>query len=346
MKIALDAMGGDNAPSDVVEGAILAVRERGTEVILVGDQSQVEAEIARANGRLGGLKKDSLKALSVHHASQTIGMGESPASAYKKKKDSSIVIAAKLVAEKRADAFVSAGNTGACMTAAYLEMGALEGVQRPGLALATPHAKGLTTIIDVGANIECRPSHLVQFAIMGSVYTELVMDIPKPRVGLLNVGEEEGKGTEIYQKTYELLRQAPLNFIGNIEGFDILSGKVDVLVCDGFVGNVMLKFGEGMAVVLTDVVRNLFAKSSPIRQLGGVLSRPIFREVRWIFSPARVGGASLLGVDGSCIIGHGISTGPAINSAILEAEKMVTMNVNQVIRDRLGAVDLSRGNSE
>jgi glycerol-3-phosphate acyltransferase PlsX len=346
MKIAVDAMGGDNAPHDVVEGAVMAVRDHGMSIVLVGEEDKIQSEISRVNGRLGEPERGKLQQLEIHHASQIIGMGESPATAYKRKQDSSIVQAARLVGEKKAEAMVSAGNTGACMTAAFLKMGALEGVQRPAIALAAPHAQGFTTIIDVGANVDCKPIHLLQFAIMGDVYTELVLGINRPRVGLLNVGEEEGKGNELTQKTHELLRQTNLNFIGNIEGRDILRGNADVIVCDGFVGNIILKFGEGMAEVLTDVVRDIFSKSGYLRQLGGWLSRPVFRKLKWLFSPSRVGGAPLLGVDGTCIIGHGISSAQAISSAIQEAEKMVSLKVNEKIQERLNSLDLARGNSE
>jgi glycerol-3-phosphate acyltransferase PlsX len=281
MKIAVDAMGGDNAPRDVVEGVVRSVRERGSQIVLVGDQSQVREAMRRA---ANGVNLDSV---SVQHASQVIGMGESPVTAVKNKKDSSIVVAASMVREQRASAMVSMGNTGACMAAALLEMGRIGGVERPAIAVPIPHAHGITYLLDGGANVDCKPSQLVQFAVMGDIYAEQVMGVHRPRVGLLNVGEEEGKGGEVVQEAFSLLRKAHLEFIGNVEGRDIANGRVDVVVCDGFVGNIVLKFAEGMTETIMDLIEKWYRRGTLFMKLGALLSRPVMRMMKEYSIPPR-----------------------------------------------------------
>ena len=329
-------MGGDRAPRAVVEGAVSAARTPGTDLILVGDQPQVETEMRRS---VNGSRPP---AITLHHASQVIGMGESPTAAVKAKRDSSLVVAARLVREGKAEAFVSMGNTGACMTTAALILGRLEGVQRAAIAVPIPHATGTVTVIDAGANVDCRPSHLAQFAVMGGVYAELIHGIARPRIGLLNVGEEEGKGNEMVQETHDLLRNAGLNYVGNIEGRDVVNGRVDVVVCDGFVGNIVLKFAEGMADAIKQMIRDAYRASGVLGALGAWLSKPAFRRLKDRLDPASYGGAPLLGVNGVCIVGHGASSPQAIANAIGVAERVVQLRANSLIRERLRAARLAR----
>jgi len=337
MKIALDAMGGDNAPRNIVEGAALAARETSSEIILVGDQKLVRDELDRVTrGRVPAN-------ISIHHASEIIGMGESPAVACKTKKDSSIMVCARLVKEQKASAFVSGGNTGAVMTASFLLLGRLEGIQRPGLPITMPHQFGVTVIIDAGANVDCRPSHLAQFAVMGEVYAEQILGVVRPRIGLLNVGEEDGKGGEIVQEAFGLIRSTRLNFIGNVEGRDLVNGRVDVVVCDGFTGNIILKFAEGMIHGIFGWLRDSYRESGLLAKLGGVLSKPAFRGIRGHLDPDRFGGMPLLGVNGTCIIGHGSAIPRAVSNSVKAAEKHIVQKVNSLIRERLRALGLARG---
>jgi glycerol-3-phosphate acyltransferase PlsX len=330
-------MGGDRAPQALVEGAVEAARQDGAEIILVGERAAIEAEIARVTrGR-------PVEGITIQHASEKIEMGESPAAAVKSKKDSSLVVAAKLVRDGQAAALVSMGNTGACLATALLVVGRLEGVHRPAIGLPLPHAEGTTTLIDAGANVECRPQHMVQFAVMGEVYSELIHGVRSPRIGLLNVGEEDGKGTELIQEAHKLLRQAGLNYVGNIEGGDVMSGRVDVVVCDGFVGNILLKFAEGCAVAVREMLRGAYRKSGLIVNFGGVLSGPVFRAIKDRMDPAYYGGAPLLGVNGTFIVGHGSSSSLAVRNAIALARRSVELKANALIRERLGNLAASRG---
>ncbi len=336
MKIAVDAMGGDHAPRDVVEGVLEAVRAHPAGIILVGDEGQVRHELHRS---AHGASPD---AIVLQHASQVIGMGESPATAVKAKRDSSLAVAARLVRDGRADAMVSMGNTGACMATALLTLGRLEGVQRPAIAVPIPHATGTVTVIDAGANVDCRPSFLAQFAVMGEAYAELIHGIVRPRVGLLNVGEEEGKGNEVVQEAHELLRGARINYVGNIEGRDVVNGRVDVVVCDGFTGNIVLKFAEGMADAIKQMIRDAYRRTGLLGALGAWLSRPAFKLLKDRLDPAFYGGAPLLGVNGTCIVGHGASSPRAIRNAIGVAHRIVELKVNQQIRDRIALLRLPR----
>lgn len=336
-RVAVDAMGGDRAPAAVVEGAVDAARLDGAEVILVGDRAAIEAEITRVSrGR-------PVEGIAVHHASEKIGMGESPTTAVKAKKDSSLVVAARLVREKQAEAVLSMGNTGACLAAALLVVGRLEGVHRPAIVVRLPHHEGMTALLDGGANMDCKPAHLVQFAVMGEVYSELIHGVRSPRVGLLNVGEEEGKGTDLLQETHRQLRQTGLNYVGNIEGGDVMSGRVDVVVCDGFVGNVMLKFAEGVAVAVREMLHGEYRKSGLLVNFGGVLSKPVFRAIKDRMDPSYYGGAPLLGVNGVFIVGHGASSPWAVRNAISVARRFVDLKANALIRERLSKLPSVRG---
>ena len=271
VKIALDAMGGDRAPGVIVEGAIQALREyKDLEVILVGDEKKIKGELAKYSVK--GLS------LSIIHASQVVEMDELPTSALREKKDSSIMVAARLVKERKAQAIVSAGNTGAAMVATKVVLGTLEGIERPAIAILTPHIYGVSILTDVGANVDCKPQHLLQFAIMGNTYAKEILGIERPKVGLLSVGKERIKGNELTKATYDLLEKTSLNFVGNVEGRDIFNGSVDVIVCDGFIGNIVLKTGESLAETIQGMLKKEITKNF-LRKLGALLSMGAYRAL-------------------------------------------------------------------
>ena len=306
LRIALDAMGGDSAPEATVAGAIRAARELPCDIVLIGDQDAVTRQLARY---------PRASTLSVLHAPEAIGMDESPVASVRKKRRSSINIGMEGLREGRLDAFVSAGNTGAVVSAGTLLLGLLPGAERPGIALLLPGIKQETLLIDVGANIAPKPSHLLQYALMGEAYVRFVLERERPRVGLLNVGEEETKGTEFIRETYEMLERSGVNFAGNAEGRDIFLGTFDVIVCDGFVGNVALKTAESLAKAIGQVLKRSL-DMSPITRLGAWLCQGAFQALRKEIDYAEHGGAPLLGVDGVCIIAHGASTAKAIKNAL------------------------------
>lgn len=327
MRIAVDAMGGDNAPQVTVDGAIQAAKEFGFEVILVGDKDPLHLELEKH-------RVYPEERIIIHHASEVVGMGEPPTQAIRRKKDSSINIAVNLVKAKGADAFVTAGNTGAAVASATLNLGLLPGVRRPGIAIVLPTFKGVALLIDVGANIDPKPEHLLQYAIMGNVYAKDLLKKQNPRISLLNIGKEETKGTELLKETYRLLSESGLNFIGNIEGRDIFSGRCDCIVCDGFIGNVVLKVCESIAETTTSFFKEELEKSVFVR-LGALFCRPAFIALQKETDFSECGGAPLLGVDGICIISHGGSTAKAIKNAIKVAGEFVSYNVNQHIKEAL-----------
>lgn len=320
MKIALDAMGGDNAPETPIAGAIRAARDFPIEIVLVGPRDVVEQGLARYPQRPPNL--------SILHASEVIGMDESPVASIRKKKDSSINIGVELLREKKVDAFVSAGNTGAVVSASTLLVGLLPGIERPGIAILLPGVKGDTLLIDVGANIDPRPLHLLQYALMGEAYMRCVIGKSRPTVGLLNVGEEETKGTDFIKETYAMLEASGVNFVGNVEGHDIFSGEFDVIVCDGFAGNVALKTAESLAHAINMLLKRSLMMS-PITRLGAWLARDAFVQLRKEVDYAEHGGAPLLGVDGISIIAHGASSGKAIKNAIRVAYESVRHELNR-----------------
>ena len=326
MRIALDAMGGDHAPAVTVEGAVLAAKSSKDEIILVGPKALLEAELAKHTLKTGRL--------SIHNADEVIGMDEQPAQAVRQKKDSSMVVAAKLAAEGKADAFVSAGNSGATMASALLNMKRLPGVSRPAILTVFPTISGVCAMLDVGANVDCKPKHLLQFAIMGSVYMKETFAIERPRVGLLSIGEEETKGNELTLAAYELLKNSGLNFIGNAEGNDITRGNADIVVCDGFVGNMLLKFGEGVAEMMLKLVKQEF-KAHPLAWASLPFLWAALKDLRKKVDYSEQGGAPLLGVDGVCLIGHGRSDSKAIKNAILAASKFAGKNINKEISQEL-----------
>jgi len=320
MKIALDAMGGDKAPETTVAGAIRAARELPIEVVLVGAQPLLEQQLARYPRRPSNL--------SVIHASEVIEMDDPPVASVRKKKESSINVGMESLRDGRVEAFVSAGNTGAVVCAASLILGLLPGIERPGIAIVLPAIRGETLLIDVGANINPKPTHLLQYALMGEAYVRYVMGTLRPTVGLLNVGEEETKGTDFIRETYNLLEASGVNFVGNVEGRDIFSGDYDVIVCDGFAGNVALKTAESLAQAISQVLKRALGMS-PITRLGAWMCRAAFQALRKEIDYAEHGGALLLGVNGVCIIAHGASTAKAIKNAIRVAYESARHDVNR-----------------
>lgn len=325
-------MGGDQAPEAIVSGAVDAARlgNGKYEVVLVGDEKAIDQELSKHRF----IKK---LPISIVHASEQIEMDESPAAALRKKPDSSILVAFGLHAKGDVDAVVSAGNTGAVMGAALFTLKRCEGVLRPALGAFFPHEFGVCFMLDLGSNVDCKPEQLAQYGLMGSIFYDKIMDVKNPRVGLLNIGEEPGKGNEASQKAYELLSQCPINFVGNIEGRDILKGNSDVVVCDGFVGNVLIKFSEGLqSMIPVSLKRKVGTNIAGL--VGHYLIRPKFYNMLKIFDYQEYGGAPLLGIKGNCIVAHGRSTPRAIRTAIHEAWKMVNENVYQHIEEKIATI--------
>jgi glycerol-3-phosphate acyltransferase PlsX len=326
VKIAVDAMGGDVGPPVTVEGAVAAARDHGLEIVLVGDKAAVERELGRHSTQ--GL------AIAVRHASQVVAMDEPPSQALRRKRDSSMRVAAELVRDGEAAAFISAGNTGAAMAIALFTLGALTGVDRPAIAVVLPNLKGRTILLDAGANVDPKPRHLVQYALMGHVYARDILGVQAPRVGLLSVGEEEGKGNELVREVFKTLEALPLNFVGNVEGRDLYSGTVDVVVTDGFTGNVALKISESLAEMIVHLIREELTRT-PLAKLGALLVRPAFRRFWKRVDYNEFGGAPLLGLNGACIISHGASPPRAVKNAIRVAAEWVRTDVNAHIRAAL-----------
>jgi phosphate acyltransferase len=334
--IALDAMGSDRAPKPEIDGAIQAARHLGVRVLLVGSRPQIEAELERHPSAIG-------LPLEIVHASEVITMGEKIAVAVRAKRDSSMRVGLRLVREGRADGFVTAGNTGAAMATAKMVLGALPGVDRPALAAVFPTSLGTAAILlDVGANVDCKPENLEQFAIMGAAYFRTIFGTRRPRVGLLSIGEEEGKGNELTREAFQLLKQLPLNFIGNVEGRDLYNGEVDVIVADGFVGNVALKISEGVANLVRYVLKESL-RSTITRQVGYLLSRSAFTDFKKRLDYSEYGGAPLLGLKGVCIVSHGSSNANAIKNAIRVASEVAQDRVNAKIERELASLHAHAG---
>lgn len=330
MKIVVDAMGGDYAPEVVITGAVTAVQEyKGIEIVLVGDQAKIEKFLTD--------NKFSRERISIQHASEVIEMHDSPATSVRRKRDSSIVVGLNLIKKGMGDAFFSAGNTGAVVCASTFSLGMLPGIERPGIAIMTPSLKGVTLIMDVGANIDAKPTHLMQYGIMADTYCKDILDKPHPTVGLLNVGEEASKGTDFEKETFELLSKSHLNFVGNIEGKALFSGKCDIILCDGFVGNIALKVTEGTAEAIQIFLKRHLLKSSLLGKIGILLLKKSFSKFKKELDYSEFGGAPLLGVNGVVIIGHGRSNVKAIKNAIRVANEEVERKVNQKIIEALGA---------
>ena len=331
MRIVMDAMGGDHAPAVAVEGGVWAAQEFDVEVVMVGQQEQLEAELAKHE--TSGLN------LPIIHASQVIEMEDEPASAAKSKKDSSMVVGMDLVKKGEAEAFFSAGNSGGVMAVALFRLGRIPGIRRPALSTVYPTMKGSCLVLDIGANTDCKPEWLLQFGIMGSVYAEKVLGMKRPRVGIVSNGEEEGKGSILVKEAYKLLKASHLNFIGNVEGTDIPPGLADVVVTDGLTGNVIIKLSEGLSKFLTSIIEKEI-RSSPLTTLGGLLARPAFRRVRKILDDSAIGGAPLLGVNGVVIVGHGHSNAKAIKNGMGVAKRAVEGQMLQAISEGLSQTGL------
>ena len=332
MRISIDAMGGDFAPAEIVAGTLQAAEKlQGLDkLFLVGDESAIQAELAKHKGPVPSC-------IEVVHASQVVEMGESPATAVRRKKDSSISRAIELVKDGRAGAIFSAGNTGAAVAAATLKLRTLKGVARPAIAAVMPASEKPYVLLDAGANPDSTPEMLQQYAVMGSIYSREILKVENPSVGLLSIGEEDAKGNETTKKTFGLLQQSRLNFIGNVESRDLFDGKVSVAVCDGFVGNVVLKTSEAVAKMISNWLKDMFRKNI-LRMLGYLFSRGVFKEMRAHADPHSYGGAPLLGANGVVIIGHGSSSAFAVLNAIRVAAEAIDHDVNHLIEAELESI--------
>lgn len=327
-KVALDAMGGDNAPEQIVKGAVEAVNERSDiEVILVGDKPQVESELKK-------YQYDEKK-ISVVHTTETISMDEPPVNAIRKKKDSSMVVAMNMVKNKEADAFVSAGSSGAILVGGQVIVGRIKGIERPPLAAVIPAANGVSMLIDSGANVDARPSHLVQFAKMGSVYMEKIAGIKNPRVAIVNIGAEEEKGNALVKETFPILKNSTdINFTGSIEAREIPNGGADVIVCEAFVGNVILKLYEGLASTLISKIK-AGMMSSARSKAGALLVKPALKDTLKSFNVEKYGGAPLLGLNGLVVKVHGNSEAVEVKNAIFQCESFKNEKINEIIKEKL-----------
>lgn len=324
MKIAVDAMGGDHAPQAVVEGAVRAAAT-GIELILVGRQEKIRPFLP---SRLDGLP------VEVRHAAEVVEMGESPAKAVRRKRDSSLVVAAELVKSGEAAAMVTAGSTGAGMAASLFTFGRIPGIDRPAIAALLPNIRGFTVLLDAGADRDVEPPSFVQYGVMGAIYARELLGVKDPVVGLMNVGHEEGKGNVQVRQAYDLMKEAPIHFAGNIEGPDLFNGKIDVAVCDGFTGNVVLKVGEGAAEFVRGLIREELGRN-PFRKIQALALRPAFASIRRRTDYGEKGGAPLLGVNGICIICHGRSAPFAIANGIRTAAEAAKHGIISKISEQL-----------
>ncbi|HVJ08660.1 MAG TPA: phosphate acyltransferase PlsX [Acidisarcina sp.] len=328
--IALDAMGSDKAPDPEIRGAIMACRQLPVRVHLVGREEELRPALSAY------LQGEELP-IVIHHASEIIGMGEKAALAVRQKRDSSMRVGLRLVREKTAGGFLTAGNTGAAMACAKMVLGAIQGVDRPALATVMPTTTGSPCVLlDVGANVDCKPQNLEQFAVMGEMYARRVLKIRRPRVGLLSIGEEEGKGNDLTREAFPLLKSLPIQFVGNVEGRDIFNGNCDVIVCDGFVGNVALKVSEGIGKLVRELLRESL-NSTVKAQVGAMLSRRAFNDFKKRLDYTEYGGAPLLGVRGVCVVGHGSSNDRAIYNGIRVAAEFAQSGISEDIEREFGS---------
>ena len=318
MKIAVDATGGDYAPEEVVKGAVSALEERDLEIILLGDIAKIREELEKYK-----YKKNKI---TIIGCKETIETSDFPLKAVRNKKDSSIVVGMKLLKANAADAFISAGNSGAVMAAAILELGCISQIRRPTIGAILPSAKGKVLVLDVGANVDCKPEHLLQFAYLGKKYAKYILKIEDPKIGLLNIGEEENKGNKFAQDAYKILENSSINFVGNIEGKDIFKGKTDVVVCDGFTGNILLKSSEGLAKLLLTEINKMIISQLPENQEMDKLKYSFMNLVK-MTDYTEHGGSPLLGVNGLCFICHGRSKAKTFKNAILNTEKFMDSNI-------------------
>ncbi|MEW9122507.1 MAG: phosphate acyltransferase PlsX [Thermotaleaceae bacterium] len=326
MIIAVDAMGGDHAPHEIVKGCIAAQKELDVEIFLVGDKDTIEKEIKKYNG--------DLNKIHIKHCTEIVNNHDKPVQAIRQKKDSSMVVGLNMLKRQEVDAFISAGNTGALLAGSLFQIGRIKGIDRPAIAVPYPTRKGISLLVDAGANAECKAKNLLEFAMMGKIYAEKVLNVEETRVGLVNIGSEEGKGTEIVKKAYELLNNSELNFIGNIEARELPNGAADIIVCDGFVGNVILKLTEGVAITIMTMLKNALEKNL-LSKLGALLLMPTLRKFKKELDYTEYGGALLLGVNGAVIKAHGSSNAKAVKNAIVQAEKFVEQQIIQSIHTEM-----------
>ncbi len=328
IRVAVDAMGGDYAPSEIIKGAVSAgALDPGIQIVLVGKEEVIKKELTQLN-------QEQVE-IEIQNASEVVDMDDPASWSIKRKRDSSIAVAATLVKKKKADACVSAGNTGAVTSASLLLMGRLPGLSRPAIGINVPAATKSVFLLDVGATADCKPKNLLQFAKMAHIYLEKVIGVKNPSVGILSIGEEKGKGNELIREAYKLLEKSGLNFMGNIEGRDILEGRNDIVVCDGFTGNVALKLMEGVVHLIFGEIKKV-TQNSFMGQLGGVLLKPKLKELKKQLDHEEYGGAPLLGVDGVCVICHGSSKAKAVKNAVGAAAKTVRENVTAAIAAEIG----------
>ena len=333
--IAVDAMGSDRAPKPEIEGALLAARHYDVKMLLVGPEDRLREELRHHSSA-------QYLPIDVVNATQVIGMNEKAVQAVRSKRDSSLHVGLRLVKTKVASGFVTAGNTGAAMTAAKMVLGALPGVDRPALAMVFPTSAGKPCILlDVGANVDCKPHNIAQFAVMGEMYYRTIFSVKRPTVGLLSIGEEESKGNELTRTAYTLLKELPVNFIGNVEGRDLYNGRVDVIVCDGFVGNVALKISEGLSEAVRILLKESL-RSTITSQVGALLSRKAFVDFKKRLDYSEYGGAPLLGLKGVAIVGHGASNANAIKNAIRVTRQFAESGINDRIEQELTGAVLSQ----
>ena len=325
MKIAVDAMGGDHAPGAIVEGAVLAAREDGTEIILTGDEARIKAELEK-------FKDHSSLPIRVEHAEQVVEMDEAPAKVLRNKKKSSMKIGVDLVKAGEAGAFVSAGNTGAVLAYCTIILRPLKGVDRPAIAIQLPTLTGTSILLDAGANVDCKTTQLFQFGIMGHVFAKYILEKENPTVGLLSIGEEDSKGNEITKEVFQMLKSSHINFMGNLEGKEVYRGNADVIVCDGFTGNIALKISESLAEMIGTNLKNIFM-TNWASKLGYFFLKPHLAEFKKKVDHSETGGAPLLGINGVCIIAHGSSSPKAIKNAIKRAKELIEKKINQHIQD-------------
>jgi glycerol-3-phosphate acyltransferase PlsX len=335
--VALDAMGGDHAPAATVQGAVEAVRQFGMQVLLVGREAVLRKHLAHLGGPPHGL--------SVVDAPEVVAMDDPPTAPVRGKRDSSMAAAARLVRDGKACAFVTAGNSGAAMIAAKLIVGTIAGVERPALAAPVPGLDRQTLVVDVGANVDCKPHHLEQFAVMGHFYSQAVLGVERPRIGLLSIGEEEGKGDRVTVEAYRLLADTGLNFVGNVEGRDVYAGTVDVVVCDGFVGNVVLKVSEGLGEMIYGMLRRE-GRRSPTSAIGLLLAKGALTALKRKADYSEYGGAPLLGVQGACLVGHGRSSAKAIRNALRFAHRYATQGVVSHIESKVAELRARQSQEE
>ena len=326
MRIAIDGMGGDLAPRPIVDGTVMAAREFDYELVLVGDKTILRRELSRYRRYPDNIR--------IEHASEAITMDEPPAVSVRRKRNSSIAVGIELMKRGEVDAFISAGNTGAVVCSATLSLGLLPGIERPGISIVFPTFMGVSMMIDVGANIDPRPIHLLHYGIMGDAYSKYILGKPEPKIGLLSIGKEASKGTDFVKETHKLLDESKLNFIGNIEGQDAFTGRCDVVLCDGFVGNVVLKVAEGIGSAITNLMKRQL-RNRPLAKLGAILSKPAFMKLWKDLDYTEYGGAPLLGVDGRVIISHGSSTAKAIKNAIRRGAEFKENELNERIIEEL-----------